>query len=149
MSVENEKMTKENASGDAIACLFGNRELKPDGQPSFDYTSVVTIDNNDDTERISTSESERRLVFNQNLAYWNKETNILSINNFDNGYFKSIVEMGRDAVPLIYEELGKGPTPLVHALDLIYPGVVEYNGFVSLKDACDTWISILKKTGKR
>ena len=128
--------------------LFGSRELKPNGQTSFDYSAVVTLNDEDSVESIDTQESDRRLVFRQNLSYWNKETNFLSVNNFDNGYFKSIVDMGKDAVPMIYEELKKGPTPLVHALDLIFPGVVEYNGFVSLKDSCDTWISILKKTGK-
>lgn len=128
--------------------LFGSRELKPNGQPSFDYSAVVTLNDDVSVENINTQEADRRLVFWQNLSYWNKETNILSVNNFDNGYFKSIVEMGREAVPMIYEELKKGPTPLVHALDLIFPGVVEYNGFVSLKESCDTWISILKKTGK-
>ena len=128
--------------------LFGSRELKPDGLPSFDYSAVVTLNADDGTEHIDTQEAERHLVFSQNLAYWNKDTNVLSVNNFDNGYFKSIVEMGKEAVPMIYEELKKGPTPLVHALDLIFPGVIEYDGFVSLKDSCDTWISILKKTGK-
>ena len=52
--------------------------------------------------------------------------------------------MGTEAVPYIIEEMKKGPTPLVHALDLIFPGVVEYDGYVSLKDACDTWLSILQ-----
>lgn len=111
---------------------------------SFDYSAVVTLSSNDETIQIDTLNAERRLVFNQNLSYWNKETNMLSLNNYDNGYFKTIVEMGKDAVPMIFDELKQGPTPLVHALDLIFPGVVEYNGFVSLKDACDIWISILK-----
>lgn len=145
--IEKGKMTGMTTDG-VMGCLFENRELKPDGQPSFNYSAVVTLDNNDETEQIDTLDAERRLVFNQNLSYWNKETNMLSLNNYDNGYFKTIVEMGKDAVPMIYDELKHGPTPLVHALDLIFPGVVEYNGFVSLKDACDTWISILKQTGQ-
>ncbi len=141
----NSEITTEITNNDE---LFSSRELKPDGQPSFGYSAVMTINDDDSVESIDTQESDRRLVFSQNLSYWNKETNVLSVNNFDNGYFKSIVDMGKDAVPLIYEELKKGPTPLVHALDLIFPGVVEYDGFVSLKESCDTWISILKKTGK-
>lgn len=140
--------TEGEAMDNITGSQFENRELKADGQPSFDYSAVVTLDNNNETEQIDTLDAERRLVFNQNLSYWNKETNMLSLNNYDNGYFKTIVEMGKDAVPMIYDELKQGPTPLVHALDLIFPGVVEYNGFVSLKDACDIWISILKKTGK-
>ena len=62
--------------------LFGSRELKPDGLPSFDYSAVVTLNADDGTEHIDTQEAERHLVFSQNLAYWNKDTNVLSVNNF-------------------------------------------------------------------
>ena len=52
--------------------------------------------------------------------------------------------MGVNAVPYIVEELEKGPSPLVYALDMIFPGVMKYEGFVSLKEACDKWLSILR-----
>lgn len=128
--------------------LFDDRELKVTEQPRFDYSAVMTVANEGSVKKIDTHEIDCRTVFKQNLFYWNKETNMMSVNNFDNGYFKSLVEMGKDAVPMIYEELLKGPSPVVHALDLIFPNVVEYKGFVSLKESCNTWISILKKTGK-
>ena len=44
------------------------------------------------------------------------------------------------------EPLKQGPSQIVHALDLIFPGKVQYEGFVPLKTVCDTWISILSKT---
>ena len=53
--------------------------------------------------------------------------------------------MGKDAVPFIYKELKKGPTDLVYALEAIFGNPIKYNGFMSLKQSCDLWISILKK----
>ena len=90
-------------------------------------------------------ETDRNAIFVQNLKYWNQETAFLSTNNVDNSYFQSIVNMGVDAVPFILDELKKGPTPLVHALDKIFPGVMKYEGYVSLNDACQRWIEILKQ----
>jgi hypothetical protein len=95
-------------------------------------------------EPIGMNEANNTAIFTQNCKFWNQETKFLSVNKFDNPYFKGIVEMGEDAVPFILEELEKGPTPLVHALDLIFPGVVTYDGLVNLKDACDKWVSIMK-----
>jgi hypothetical protein len=90
------------------------------------------------------AETNKKTIFTQKCKYWNQETKFLSMNKFDSSYFQEIVKMGEVAVPFILEELEKGPTPLVHALDLIFPGVVTYDGFVNLKDACDKWISILR-----
>ena len=63
--------------------------------------------------------------FAELLSGWNRETAFLSVGNFDNRYFNEIVEMKEAAVPYIYEELKKGPTLLVNALDRIYPGKGE------------------------
>jgi hypothetical protein len=123
---------------------LAERELK--GAPSvFMFSSSVSAINSDGvTTKIDWDETDKSATFTQNFKYWNKETGLLSTNNLDNAYFRQIVDMGVDAVPYIVKELKKGPTPLVHALDMIFPNVVEYNGFVSLKDACDKWISILQ-----
>lgn len=104
--------------------------------------SAVTKDGS--LEKIDSNEIDNAANFFQNLKYWNQETDFLSTNNFDNSYFQEIVNMGVEAVPFIVEELKKGPTPLVHALDKIFPNVVKYEGFVSLQDACKTWLSILQ-----
>ena len=90
--------------------------------------------------------SENLNNFKLNNRMWNDEKQFDSFNNYDSGYFDEIVKMGKDAVPYILAELEKGPSPIVHALDLIFPGKVKYNGFVPLKVACETWISIIKKT---
>lgn len=125
--------------------VFPDRELKSGSEPSFNFHSEAVMQDADgNTERIDTSMMDKRVSFEQNLKYWNAYSEMLSVNNYDNSYFDKIVAMGTDAVPFIIEELGKGPTALVHALDLIFPDTVEYDGFVSLNDACKTWLSILK-----
>lgn len=83
-----------------------------------------------------------------NYEYWNRVSNIRSSNNFDNADFRQIVEMGEDAVPGILKIIQDHPDPIVHALDLIYPGYMTYDGFVSLEDVCRTWIITLLALGK-
>ncbi|MDE5847956.1 MAG: hypothetical protein K2H71_11475 [Muribaculaceae bacterium] len=83
-----------------------------------------------------------------NYNYWNKESNLLSSNNYDNSDFRKIVEMGEDAVPGILEIIQDHPDPIVHALDLIYPDYMTYKGYVSLEDVCRTWIITLIALGK-
>ena len=83
-----------------------------------------------------------------NYDYWNRESNLCSSNNFDNANFRQIVEMGEDAVPGILEIIQDHPDPIVHALDLIYPEYMTYNGYVSLEDVCRTWIITLIALGK-
>lgn len=84
--------------------------------------------------------------FAANLNAWNRETAFLSVGNFNNRYFDEIVNMKEEAVPFIYEELKKGPTLLVHALDRIYPGKVTFDGYVPLTTVCNVWLNILSKT---
>lgn len=107
-------------------------------------SSLSAVSKDGSLEKIDSNVIDNAANFFQNLKYWNQETNFLSTNNFDNSYFQEIVNMGVEAVPFIVEELKKGPTPLVHALDKIFPDVVKYEGFVSLQDACKTWLSILQ-----
>lgn len=121
------------------------RELKA-GPASFSFSSSFSlIDNDGEVKELDTKETDNNAIFSQNYKYWNKETGVLSTNNFDNSYFEGIVNMGIDAVPFILEELDKGPSLLVHALDRIFPGVMKYDGFVSLKEACDKWKEILSQ----
>ena len=88
-------------------------------------------------------------TFQKNLAGWNQETAFLSVGNFNNKYFDEIVKMQEDAVPYIYEELKKGPTLLVNALDRIYPGKVKCDGYVPLTTVCNVWLNILSKIVER
>lgn len=140
-------MKKTNHTGKpqpAETVPFAGRELK--GSPAaFLFDSSFSVVRGDgQSQRIDSECGDKAATFLQNLKYWNKETGLMSTNNFNNSYFKEIVSMGTDAVPFIVKELEKEPSPLVHALDIIFPDVVEYDGYVSLQEACDTWLSILK-----
>ena len=116
------------------------------GNESFLMSFSASIASNDNNNSIDMKDSENFNNFSLNKQLWNTEKRFDSYNNYDSGYFDEIVRMGEAAVPYILEELKKGPTQLVHALDIIYPGKVKYEGFVPLKMVCDTWISILSKT---
>ena len=83
-----------------------------------------------------------------NHEYWNRSSNFMSSDNYNNADFARIVEMGEDAVPGILEIIKDHPDPIVHALDLIYPGYMSYEGYVSLEDVCNTWIITLLALGK-
>lgn len=124
--------------------LFADRELKGTSGPSFGISSSASIVTEDGSRMLDTRGDDNKTLFYQNLNYWNNEIVFSSVNNYDNGYFESIVSMGKDAVPYIIEELEKRPSELVHALEKIFPGVIEYQGYVPLKDACEAWLSILK-----
>ena len=94
---------------------------------------------------MNANKSSASTKFQTNLKGWNRETAFLSVGNFDNRYFDEIVKMKEDAVPFIYEELKKGPTLLVHALDKIYPNTVKCKGYVPLSTICNVWLNILSK----
>lgn len=83
-----------------------------------------------------------------NHMYWNRASNFMSSNNFDNADFERIVSMGEDAVPGILEIIREQPDPIVYALDRIYPDYMSYEGYVSLEDVCNTWIITLLALGK-
>lgn len=91
--------------------------------------------------------STDKSVFFSNYESFKAENELSSVSNVDNAYFREIVKMGSRAVPYIYEELLKGPTDLVYALDAIFGNPIKYSGFIPLKQSCDLWISILQKTG--
>lgn len=109
--------------------------------------SAVRKYGNKDTEAFDSSKPSDFSTFMTNYECWNAENAISPISNTDNCYFNEIVKMGMKAVPFIYEELKKGPTDLVYALDAIFNHPIKYDGFMPLKQSCDLWISILKKTG--
>lgn len=91
---------------------------------------------------------ELKVMYETNMMYWNDETLCLSTNNFDNQYFKAIVDMGESAVPMIYSTILESPNPIVRALDFIYPDYLQYEGYVTLDEVCQAWITILQILGK-
>ena len=100
------------------------------------------------SEEMDMKKSSAESTFNSNYASWTTANAVSSTSNLDNAYFKEIVKMGKAAVPFIYNELLKGPTDLVYALDEIFNYPIKYEGFVPLKKSCEIWLSILQKTGK-
>lgn len=123
---------------------IAEREHKGSDSVFLFSSSMSGVSTNGESISIKSDAIDNAATFFQNYKYWNQETGVLSTNNLDNSYFKQIVDMGIEAIPFIVEELKNGPTPLVHALDMIFPNVIKYDGFVSLKDACDKWLSILR-----
>jgi len=102
-----------------------------------------------DSRMLDVSKRELNIqMVRMNYEYWNRNSNFMSSNNYDNADFERIVAMGEDAVPGILEIIQDHPDPIVHALDLIYPGYMSYDGYVSLEDVCNTWIITLRLLGK-
>lgn len=120
-------------------------ETKAPSSGGFSLSAVATLDG----RRTNAPHEERnRQLVMANYNYWNKASNLLSVDNFDDDNFKQIVSMGEDAVPGILEIISKKPDPIVHALDLIYPGYMKYEGHVSLADLCRLWTITLLSIGK-
>ncbi len=97
-------------------------------------------------EKVDVNDAINSYTFESDYKLWRHETDMLSVNNFDNKYFNSIVERGEDSVPYIYEQLKAGSTHLIYALELIYPNRVTYNKqVITLKRARKIWLKILKE----
>ena len=97
-------------------------------------------------DKVDVNNTTKSFKFSVDYDLWKQETSLLSVNNFDNKYFNSIVKRGEESVPYIYEQLKKGPTHLVYALELIYPEKVLYNKqLITLKRARKIWLKILQE----
>lgn len=109
----------------------------------------MELDITQESKKISVSEREKNIsIVKTNYRYWNSMSNFKSSNNYDDDNFRQIVQMGEDAIPGIFEIIKDHPDPIVHALDLILPNHVEYEGLVSLEDVCRIWIITLIAIGK-
>lgn len=104
----------------------------------------------DVVDKVDVKKTTQAFQFSADYDLWKQETSLLSVNNFDNKYFNSIVERGEDSVPYIYEQLKEGPTHLIYALELIYPDKVTYNRqVITLKRARKIWLKILQSQLKQ
>lgn len=113
-------------------------------ETGFEFLSFSpTISNSGKVTALKSNREEAKLKFEMNLNIWNYQTSLMTNNRFDNDYFHEIVKMKEAAVPYILEELHKGPTPLVFALDYIYPDMVKCDGYVPLDALCSLWEDIL------
>lgn len=115
--------------------------------PNSGFSIDITVSRDNEILPVSKREMNIQMV-RKNYEYWNRSSNFMSSNNYDDGDFKRIVAMGEDAVPGIFEIINDHPDPIVHALDLIYPEYMSYEGYVSLEDVCNIWIITLLSLGK-
>lgn len=127
----------------------GERQhLRPEEEGIVVTMSAMSSAPGQPASDLDMNESMDLSIFNSNYESFKAENTLSSVNNVNNIYLKEIVKMGRRAVPFIYEELKKGPTDLVYALDAIFDNPIKYDGFVSLKQSCELWLSILQKIEK-
>ena len=126
---ESENLTQQGQNG---VCVFATGSTFT----SFKETKA--------TPHVILKNIELKTQFEVNFNIWNNRTYLMANNDFSDENFKAIVDMGEQAVPYIKEEIAKGPTPLVHALDLIFPNMVEYEGYIPLPALCNLWLLILK-----
>ena len=54
--------------------------------------------------------------------------------------------MGDKCIPWIHEIIDNHPDPIVHALDVMFPGVMRYEGYVPLNEVCEVWSELLTIT---
>jgi hypothetical protein len=111
----------------------------------------ITIESDEpfseDDEKIRSNE---RLVFNRTIEIvykklyqlWRDETiNISSMKKFDNKYYKIIISLGRNIVPVLIEQLREGPAHLYIALQQI-TGVnpIKKEHYGNMHEMANDWI---------
>lgn len=89
--------------------------------------------------------SDDRLLFDEYLADWQRDTRFLSSVTAVTTHpsFRRIVSMGGNAVPYIWEEIERKPSNLVWALNAIFHKKIGQDATVT--EACKLWIAELKK----
>lgn len=90
--------------------------------------------------------NDDRTLFNSHLEMWKEDTKYLSSVKAitDHESFKSIVDMGGNAVPFILEEIERRPSNLVWALNAIFHKKIGKGETIT--EACRLWIAELKKS---
>jgi hypothetical protein len=80
---------------------------------------------------------------------WINETFFLSsvLDIIENNNFKRILKLGKDAIPLIIDEIEKKPSSLVWALNIITGATIDINQRLTLTQACKMWVK-LYRSGK-
>lgn len=112
---------------------------------SFSFLSAsVSFESKDQTKQLFSGREIEKVTAETNIRYWRNNTHLHSVGNFDDDNFKEIIAMGDAAIPFILREMEKGPTPLVRALDILYPDVMTYNGLTTIEEACNLWLPLLR-----
>jgi hypothetical protein len=97
----------------------------------------------DDAEPVDT----HQFVFDMHLKQWKEKTMFLSSTKsiIENEDFKTIVAMGKSAVPYIINEIENTPSALVWALNIIFNRKISDNPDTTITEACKLWVKELKK----
>lgn len=97
-------------------------------------------------DKMTTEYNNGRGKFQDELYRWECDTAFSGTQDFENAHFKAIVDMGDKSIPWIHEIIDNHPDTLVHALDEICPGVMIYEGCMSLNEVCEAWSALLEIT---
>jgi hypothetical protein len=83
--------------------------------------------------------------FDEYLAKWEKNTMFYSFSNqiIKDPYFRKIVLMGENVVPLIVDEIRNKPSTLVWALNIIYNTKISNKPETTIEEACKLWVKKL------
>jgi hypothetical protein len=87
--------------------------------------------------------------FQSLLEKWESET-IFSSSIYqiiENVHFKQIVQMDKNVIPYIIDEIDKRPSNLVWALNMITGATINTTERITVSEACKTWVKLFK-TGK-
>jgi len=117
------------------------------------FSGITSISNNrtlNYIKNVDTNENQiwtYRFVFESYLMDWKEKTMFLSSTKsiVENEDFKSIVAMGKSAVPYIIEEIENKPSTLVWALNFIFNKKITDNSNTTITEACKLWVKELKK----
>ena len=90
-------------------------------------------------DKMATEYNNGRGKFQDELFHWECDTAFSATQDFENAHLKAIVDMGDKCIPWIHEIIDINPDPIVHALDVMCPGLMRYEGCVPLNEVCEAW----------
>ena len=97
-------------------------------------------------DKMATEYNNGRGKFQDELFRWECDNAFSGTQDFENAHLKAIVDMGDKCIPWIHEIIDNHPDPLVHALDVMCPDLMRYEGFVPLNEVCEAWSALLRIT---
>ena len=89
-------------------------------------------------------------IFDKYYDAWYENTSLYSSQKkiFEDENFLAIVNMGKRAVPFIYEKIKNGFNLIVRALGPIYgENKIKINSYIGQKRTCELWCEIIEKEG--
>ena len=120
------------------------------------YSNVNTVLNNHeisnyindvDADKKVEHQIAQHFLFNRLVSQWKEETMFLSSAEaiIGNPNFQAIVNMGKNAVPYIVDEIRNEPSTLVWALNIIFDRKITDRPGTTVEEACRLWVRTLTK----